>query len=396
MPLPKPAAAVSLMLATSSLLAQTGAQIKDDPPPNLDKIAEQVEQLAEVREKQRVAYLESVRQQVLKAVQGSGTAGNYMIECMREVRFGGRKGGNLDYNDWKKENRDLFTNGQFEKAASLHLKYLLLTLERGTKESSEPMMKKVWAHLAELDEAKDLLGIVDRPKRETKIRVVDQNQEVVSELVGDITSIQQPNVQGRSGPGEIRQYVEEMLNSQVDNGFPGQALKLSGRLGTFENWAMTPGDFSAIIEQNIRPFLREAKDAKTLPWSWDYEIAYLRAIAKKRKDEREILEFETVTLPRMLWKKSRDIALVGMPNKALSMQIEIAKQFPGHNDFGAWTDAIEASLAALAAEKEAEEALSADDSKYESNESKYESARPGYFGSAQNSTEPAATPRPLP
>jgi|GEM_PF-1489661 hypothetical protein len=393
MSLPKSAAVLSLALVTASLMAQTGTQMRDDPPPDLKKLTEQVEQLAETREKQRIAYLESVRQQVLNALQGSGNAGNYMIECMREIRFGGRKGGNTEYNDWKKENRDLFTNSQFEKAATLHLKYLLLTLERGTKESSEPMMKKVWAHLAELDDAKDLLGVIDRPKRETKIRVVDENQDVVNEIVGDITSLQQPNVHGRSGPGEIRQYVEQMLNSPVDNGFPGQALKLSGRLGPFENWAMSPGDFSAIIEQNIRPILRESRDAKTLLWSWDYEIAYLRAITQKRKNEREITEFETVTLPRMLWKQARDAALVGMPNKALAMQIDIARRFPGHNDFEAWTDAIESSLAVIAAEKDADESLSAEDSKYED---KYETSRPGYFGSAKNSIESAPTPRPLP
>lgn len=388
------------------------ATLKDDPDVDIEELTEQVQEIAEAREKQRIAYLTSVRKDLIAAIKGSGNAGNYMIECMREIRFGGKKGGNADYADWKKENRNLFSDRDFEKASELHLKYLLLTLERGTLESSEPMINKVWRYLYELDAAKETLAFIDKPSREIKIRVVNEQQEVVSQMVGDMQALQQPSVRGRAGPGEVHQYVEEFLTTPVDSGFPGQALKLQGRMGNLGNWCMTPGDYAGILESNVRPILRENADP-TLLWTWDEEIGYLRDVAKLSKDQRNVDEFEKEILPRLLWKKAQDAEKIGFPNKALKMEIEIAKKYPGHKDFENWTAKIDERIKEIAKEADQPETgkitsatdpqgfvgateIADEQSDVETDETMSATESEGFFGTARNPTIALPTPSPVP
>ena len=158
-PMLLPVRSLTLLSLAAPFLAFSQATtpvVKDDPPPKLDVVEEQVKSLAEVREAGRIRFLKDVYAKIISVLNQSGAAGDFVIDCMRTVRFRGQENGNVDFAEWKKANRNLYSDRDFQKAAELHLQYLALTLERATLESSEPLQKKVWAHLARLVDAVDL------------------------------------------------------------------------------------------------------------------------------------------------------------------------------------------------------------------------------------------------
>lgn len=351
-----PVRSLTLLSLAAPFLAFSQATtpvVKDDPPPKLDVVEEQVKSLAEVREAGRIRFLKDVYAKIISVLNQSGAAGDFVIDCMRTVRFRGQENGNVDFAEWKKANRNLYSDRNFQKAAELHLQYLALTLERATLDSSEPLQKKLWAHLGRLVNAVDLHRNIDKPDQRVKFRVVNEQREVTGEIVGDMNSMGEAQVQNGASPAEIRRYVDDMLTGNVDSGLVAQAMELRGHFKDPENWSMVPGDVGAILEENIRPFLREKKDP-SLAWTWDYEIRYRMEVLKKKNNDKETEEFRKVELPRLLWKQAQDWKVIGAPNKALAQELKIAQDYPTHRDFERWMNEIERDVAALKSDKKEE------------------------------------------
>lgn len=348
-PMLLPVRSLTLLSLAAPFLAFSQATtplVKDDPPPKLDVVEEQVKSLAEVREAGRIRFLKDAYAKIVSVLNQSGAAGDFVIDCMRTVRFRGQENGNVDFAEWKKANRNLYSDRNFQKAAELHLQYLALTLERATLDSSEPLQKKLWAHLGRLVNAVDLHRNIDKPDQRVKFRMVNEQREVTGEIVGDMNAMGEAQVQNGASPEEIKRYVDDMLTGSVDSGLVAQALGLQGHFKEPENWSMVPGDVGAILEQNIRPYLREKKDP-ALVWTWDYEIKYRMEVLKKKNSDKEIEEFRKEELPRLLWKQAQDWKEVGAPNKALTAELKIAQDYPTHRDFERWMNEIEQDIASL-------------------------------------------------
>jgi hypothetical protein len=344
---------MSVLLFSAAAFAEQ--KVADDAPPDAAALDVQMASLAKIREQKKTQYFLQTRDEIERAVSSSGAAGNYVLDCMRRVRFEGHKGGNVEFSDWKKKNIGLYSDHDFERAANLHLRYLALTLKRATLESVKPVMQEVWEYLDLLSKSQDLIVGNLRNPEQVKISVYDEkSHEVSGEIVGQINDIRLANAQNTRG------FVEELLNGSVTGGLAAQALKLNQLLQGIPDWEMVPGNFSGILERDIRTELRKEKDPRLVA-TWDYEIAYLGGLAKLKKDEQVEKEFETETYPRLRWKQAKDVELIGMPNRALTMRIAVAKQFPQHPDFDQWTAEIstelqkrkEALLAAKSAGKDA-------------------------------------------
>lgn len=340
------------LLLSLMVLPEAKAQVQDDVVLDADVLRGQIEALAQSRKARKLAYLKKVRETVSNAVRLPGAAGNFVIDCMKTVQYEGKDGGNAEFAEWKKQNRNLFSNRDFEQAADLHLRYLAITLKRALTDSPEAVQQDVWDYLAALDQAKELVAGIVRDRQKLKFNIYDpKEQKITGEIVGDIQNMQLASATNTRG------YVQDLLNGGVNAGLAAQSLKLTGHLDGISNWEWVPGNFSGILDQDIRSFLREKKDPRLIS-TWDYEIAFLGGIIALKKDEREQEKFQRIDQPRLLWKKAADIELLGYPNRALAVRLDLVKRYPEHPDFEGWTSKVEAQLKALekAAAKDKEKA----------------------------------------
>jgi hypothetical protein len=324
--------------------AQTSpAPAQDDPALDTKAVTQQLQALMQSRTRQKNQFLENVRQQVAHVAQNSGAAGNFAIECYRKVQFDGRGGGN-DYTKWRKENPDIGSSREVEVAANLHLRYLALTLQRAQLDSAGPLQQDLWSYLDAMTKAQGTLADLYREPKKVKMKIFDPKQlKVTGEIVGSIDNYLDPGAEREQQRANIRSFAQNLLNDGVDHGWPGSALNVGGYLSGISNWEMAPGNFSGIIEQDVRAYLREKKDPRIVS-TWDFEIAYLGNDAKLKKDEKALKEFNELMLPRMLWNKAKDMELVGMPNRALELKLNLLKQYASHPDFEQWADEVQGQL----------------------------------------------------
>jgi hypothetical protein len=315
---------------------------EDAPLPDAKTLSEQIESFAATRSAQKKAFFRDARLKLAGTIRQSGGAGNYAMRAMMEERFEGKKGGNAEGAEWKRNNTKLLSDPNLDRAAKLHLNYLLLTLQRAEYDSAEPVQKEVWAYLGELYGSADVVANVDKSPMTVKFDVYDDKQgKVVGRMMGDLQQLA-PRKMGDNP----RQYVDQLLNGSVGGGWVAKMLGLDGHLPGLDSWEMTPGNFSGILESNVRPVLRKAKDPALLS-TWDYEISFRALVISKDLDEKPKLDFEKKELPRLLWRKAKDAQEIGMPNRALAMEIDLAKKYPAHEDFEEWTKEILESVEKL-------------------------------------------------
>lgn len=331
-------------LAAVSLRAQV-TTLQDDAPPDAKTLKDQVKAFAKAREQKKFEFLERTRQELLKPIQTSGAAGNYVIDCMRTVQYEGKEGGNAQFAEWKKNNRGMFSNRDFERASDLYLRYLALTLRRATLKSAEPLQAEIWNYLELLNSCKDLVANVMRENTRIKMTVYDPKQDkVTGEILGNIEDTKLVSAEN------THTFVQDLLNQAVSSGLVAQALKLTGHLDEIPEWELVPGNFSGIMELDVRPLLRLKKDPKLLS-TWDYEIAFTAAVVDLKKEKKEQEKFRRETYPKLVWKKAADAELLGLKNRALNIRLDIARKYPEHPDFDGWAKQIEAELTALKSEQ---------------------------------------------
>jgi hypothetical protein len=349
------------------LFSASAQESQDLPPPDPEVLATQMQSLAAARAEKKKAFFRQAYAKLAGTLQQSGGAGNFVLKMVLDERFKDRKGGNAEAAKWKRDNSKLFSDRDIDTAAELSLDYLLITLKRASNDTAEPVQKEVWNHLAKLYKEADLIaGFQDDPTQ-VKFDVYDEKEgKVVGQMMGDIE-----NLGGDRMTENPRQYVDQMLNNAVTDGWVAKAMGLEGHFGDLKEWERSPGNFSGIMEQDIREFLRKKKD-QTLLSTWDFEINFRRLIVSKSPDEKTRLEFEQKELPRLLWRKAKDAEVLGLPNRALQMKIQVAQTYPAHTDFEDWTVEI------LDKAKELKEAA------------------PAVTGNAGKGETPAASPTPTP
>jgi len=330
------------MVCTSAL----AAGMQDDAPLDPAALTASMQSLAKTRDAQKKKFFQAVYEKLQHEMQQSGNAGNYFFRCLKDEKYSGLKNGNADYAKWKTDNRDLFSDRDIERAAGLHLRYLALTLKRAASDSVEPVLPELQAYLADLNNSRDLVGPVKRNPEQVKFRIYDPKQGgIVDELVGNIQALGQ----GGTPPvhDDPHNYVDMLLNSSVGEGFVAKSLGVAGLIGNVSPWEQSAGNLSGILEQDLRPYLREKKNPRLLD-TWDLEISFSQALASANPDGKVVEKFQREEYPRLLWRKAADLELLGMPNRALKQRIAVAQQFPQSPDFEAWMGEINKQIEASA------------------------------------------------
>jgi hypothetical protein len=286
---PLPPSFLRTLLAAALLLLPTGAlQAQGDQPP-IDAAAALAD-LDRLEKANRDAG-DQFRQKAVETLR-QGAAGGSAAARLYEEAVAGT--GQADMSDWKKNNADLLRDKTFQEAVQMHLRYLLLSLERGSSEDparwAEPSMQY----------ARDLARLLT-------------DKDV-----------------GRA-PGQAR----ELLAKPVADGPFARWLRLAPLLPVAAVWEQVPGNLAGILEKNVRAPWRTAADPR-IDTAWQLELEAGAALADADGTDRAIEEFNTRTAPTLLYRRATDRAATGQPNRATADILEVARRHPSHPDFPQW------------------------------------------------------------
>jgi len=295
-------AAVIFLCGSLHLPAQP--DLRDAPETDAALLLRELDAI-ETRQKQTLGSEKARVFSTLRAAAAGGTqAVNLYEKAVEETRFAGRKDKVQAFTDWKKQNGDAFRGREMQEAALLHVRYLILSLER-----------------ADADDAGDFA----KPSLEYAVT-----------LAGALES-------RRKAQGVPKDALE-LLDKPLAQGVIAQWFGLAPWLPKGDSWEPVPGNLAGILDKNVRPVLRENRDPRLLE-TWDYQIALEAARVEDGRLEHAAARFERIDRPNILFSKANDTAALGLKNRAVQEIIVLAKAHPSHPDFSKWIERARELLA---------------------------------------------------
>ena len=272
------------------------AQQQDASPPNAAAILQELETMEKKQKQGKVSERNAIIAQIQNASMNGPAAVSFYTQAVEDVEFKGRKDKVEAFIAWKKSHADQLRSKEMQTALLLHLKYLLLALQRKDLEKPETQLPAVTAYLNELISCDDLFS-------------------------------------------DLKQESRSLMDKPLGQSVFAQWLSLKQWLPDDKIWESRPGDVSGILEKNIRSIMREKKDAQ-LSGTWDLEMKVEAARVTAGRSDHKADQFNTVTLPQMQFKQAQDMILIGQPNRGLTQILTLARTNPWHPDFAIWVAKI--------------------------------------------------------
>lgn len=292
---------------------------QDMPAVNADAILRELDQI-ELRQKQAVLSARQTAVNQIKAAAGSGaTATDLYQRAVEATQFEGTKNKGGAFADWKSSKAAILRTKELQTALLLHLRYLALSLER--KDSDKPELFVA----PSLNYVNDLAG--------ADMIFLKQVQSVQQQASSDRDKEQQ------AVDREAIKLREEFLNKPLADSIFVKWLRLGSALPKGDDWELTPGNLSGILDKNVRPVMREAKNAALLP-TYELEIKVLADRVSLSRREHEATEFNTVVRPRLQLARANDMAALGQKNRAVTEIYGMVKAYPQHPDFSKWVQRL--------------------------------------------------------
>ncbi|TSA30733.1 MAG: hypothetical protein D4R65_12660 [Verrucomicrobiaceae bacterium] len=294
------------------------AQQQDIAPPDLISLAREIETLEQRQKQGKLSEKNSLLGQIQTAASSGPAAANFYTKAVEEVQFKGKKDKPEAFADWKKSHDDMLRSKEMQTALVLHLKYLLLSLQRKGLEKPETQLPAITAYINELVGADDLFFASPAP----------------------------PDPKKKGPPKD--EWKGLLDNPLIDDKKPSRSvfvewLRLEEWLPEAKNWEFKPGDLAGILDKNVRSVLRDKRDPQLIP-TWDMQMKVEAERITSGRLAHKADEFNTVTKPRMLFKRAQDMAVIGQPNRGLVEVVALVRAYPSHPDFPAWLDYIRGAL----------------------------------------------------
>ena len=144
------------------------AQQQDVSAPNAEAVLKEIEGLEQKQKKGKESERNTLIKQIQSAAASGSAAGSFYTQAVGEVQFKGKKDGVEAFIAWKKAHADLLRSKEMQTALLLHLKYLLMSLQRKDMEKPETLLPPVNAYLNELISCDDLFANQKAPTDETR------------------------------------------------------------------------------------------------------------------------------------------------------------------------------------------------------------------------------------
>jgi hypothetical protein len=267
---------------------------KDSPPLKADQILKELE-LLEVKRKSTLRASKAQALSKLQAASQSGPAAvRLYTEAVKAIQFDGRLQKKQTIQDWKEKNADLLDSREMEMAAVLHIRYLILSIQRSEAEKADAMVNPSLAYLRDLE--KFLLE------------------------------------QSKKGP--LPQDAQKLLGSPINDSLIAKSMLIQGLLPK-TNWESNPGNFVGILEKNIRPHLLESK-SPSLIQTWDMQIQFDEERIANGRVDNELENFQTNTAPSLYFARANARYQIGQVNMASNEILSLIRNNPAHPDFDKW------------------------------------------------------------
>ena len=300
--------AIGLFLTVSMLSAQQ----QDIAPPDLTALAKEIEALEQKQKQGKLSEKGMLLAQIQAASASGPAAANFYTKAVEEVQFQGRKDKPEAFADWKKSRDDMLRSKEMQTALVLHLKYLLLSLQRKGLEKPEIQLPALMAYINELVEADDLF-------------------------------LAPPSAPDPKKKAPSKDEWKNLLDKPLSQSVFAQWLRLDEWLPEGKNWELRPGDLAGILDKNVRSVMRDKMDARLLP-TWDMQMKIEADRITTGRSSHQAEEFNTVTRPQLLFKRAQDMVVLGQPNRGLVEVVALVRANPSHPDFPAWLDFIRGML----------------------------------------------------
>jgi hypothetical protein len=284
-----------------------GAWGQRDVSLNPESVLREIDAL-EKKQRQVVQGARGAAMQKLKAGAVGGIAAASLYEqAVGDTQFEGRRDRASAFGEWKKANAGLLRTSEFQTAVALHLRYLMLGMERRTANDPAALAQPSLDYAADLARLWQAVDALDKPPKP----------------------------------------LLELLEKSANAGIFARWLALEGWLYTGNDWEPAPGNIEGILEKNVRKVWRKTKNQKLISvhdFQLDFEAARVASGRLAHKQN----TFHTIRRPRLVFARANDIAALGFPNHATTEILSLARNNPQHPDFELWTTRIRELLQAPA------------------------------------------------
>lgn len=292
---------------------------QDAPQVNADAILRELDMI-EQRQKQTLA---SARQMAISqlrsaAVSPSAAAALY-ADAVEAVEFEGKPNKGAAYSEWKAGMGDALRSSDFQNVILLHLRYLVMSLERGASDKPETFISPSLAYANDLIQTDD--AFLDLKKKQSDKPANDRAQRE------------------RDIAQKALNAKKDLLDKSISDGVFTRWLRLQQWLPKGDGWELTPGNLAGILEKNVRSVMRTVKDPALIQ-TWDLEMKVLADRATSGRLDFLAADFNTMVRPKMIFSRANDMILLGQKNRAANDIYILVKTYPQHPDFSKWVSKL--------------------------------------------------------
>lgn len=292
---------------------------QDVPAVNADAILRELDQIELLQKQAVLSARQAAVNQVKAAAANGATAADLYEKAVEATQFEGLKNKGGSYADWKSSKAAMLRAKEMQTALILHLRYLALSLERKGSDKPELFVPASLAYVNDLAAADALF--------------LKQAQSVAQQASSDRDREQQ------AIDRDAIKLKDELLNKALTDSIFVKWLRLGSSLPKGDDWELTPGNLSGILEKNIRPVFRQAKNPALLP-TYELEMKVLADRVTMSHRDHDATEFNTVVRPRIQLARANDMAELGQKNRAATEIYTMVKSYPQHPDFSKWVQRL--------------------------------------------------------
>ena len=293
---------------------------QDAAAVNADAILRDLDQI-EQQQKQAIRSARITAISQIKAAASNGTAAANLYEkAIEATQFDGIRNKGSSFTDWKSSHADMLRNKEMQTMLLLHLKYLVLSMERKGSDKPELFAPPALSYAVEVAAFDPVLL---------------KQAEAIKENTGQKEDIAMMK--------EVQKMKDELLTKSLAESVFVKWLRLGSWLPKAEDWELAPGNISGILEKDVRPFLRKAKNPQLIE-TWEFEMKVLADRITFGRLEHQAEEFNTVTRPRLQFSRASDMVEIGQKNRAATEIYTMIKTYPQHPDFGKWVQSLREML----------------------------------------------------
>jgi len=313
------------LLAVSLTVAR--AQ-QDAVPVNADAILHELDQI----EQQQKQALNSARQSALNQIKMAASSGvkaaDLYENAVEEIQFEGIKNKGAAFADWKSGKAAMLRTNEAQAALMLHLRYLAMAMERKASDKPELFVQPSLTYVNDLAAA---------DTRFIKL-ALSTAQPASSER----------EKEQQAADREAIKLKDELLGKALTDSVFVKWLRLGPSLPKDDDWELTPGNLSGILDKNVRAELRAAKNPVLIS-TYELEMKFLADRVTSTRRDHDADEFNTITRPRLQLARANDMAELGQKNRAVTEIVLLIKTYPQHPDFAKWLKRVRELLTAAAA-----------------------------------------------